>query len=341
MIIPLFAIAISTVYFLSDYFTLLYRLLKKMTKKTNTYKVPQLVAHDYPLPPFPNTWYPICLSSELKTNAVQNKKIAGNEFVLFRDEKGVVSAIDKNCPHMGVDLSYGTVKNGCVVCPFHGHCVKPADSEYFIEETNNIIFIWIGDRDRRYSIKDLAKTYNCPEGTPFLSSLFTRNVGGHLIDYAEHLLDVHHAPYIHGVKLKPVENSLVQTKTSFVIQFCIEETNVKPVFIYITPTFGYIEYSKDVRIYMMFIVYDVGNIDMVVLPCGNNILQLFYSLLGAVYTQIDFADEAAYFSTKNHHIRNLRPSEKPMDDFRKWFIDTYYTEEQLAKFAKVKVANDW
>ena len=110
MIIPLFAIAISTVYFLSDYFTLLYRLLKKMTKKTNTYKVPQLVAHDYPLPSFPNTWYPICLSSELKINAVQKKKIAGNEFILFRDEKGVVSAIDKNCPHMGVDLSYGTVK---------------------------------------------------------------------------------------------------------------------------------------------------------------------------------------------------------------------------------------
>ena len=89
MIIPLFAIAISTVYFLSDYFTLLYRLLKKMTKKTNTYKVPQLVAHDYPLPPFPNTWYPICLSSELKTNAVQKKKSQATNSFCFATKKAL------------------------------------------------------------------------------------------------------------------------------------------------------------------------------------------------------------------------------------------------------------
>jgi hypothetical protein len=98
----------------------------------------------------------------------------------------------------------------------------------------------------------------------------------------------------------------------------------------------------------MFIVYDVGDIDMIVLPCGNNIIELFYSFLGGLYTQIDFADEAAYFSTKNHNIRNLNLSEKPMDDFRTWFIDTYYTKNQLAKFEankkkynEIKELNNW
>ena len=353
----LFALPVFTMYILKNnflsYFTLLYRLFKKMMKKTNKYTVPALTAYDYPIPPYPNAWYPICLSNELQRGALQKKKIAGKEFIVFRDENGVVSAINKNCSHMGVDLSYGTVKNGCVVCPFHHHCVKPHNDsavkqEYFIEETNNIIFIWVGEDKPFYSIREIVKTYNCPEGTPYLSSYFTRNVGGHLIDYAEHLLDVHHAPYIHGVNLRPVENSIIQTKYSFVIEFCIEETNVQPVFTYITPTFGYIEYSKDVRIYMMFIVYDIGNIDMIVLPCGKNISEFCYSLLGALYTQIDFADEAAYFSTKNHNIRNLKSSEKPMDEFRQWFIETYYTKEQLIifdrnkkKYNEAKAINEW
>jgi len=330
--------------YLYSYFTLIYRLCKKIIKKTNTYKVPKLNAYDYPLPPYPNTWYPICLSTELKPNTLKKVKIAGKEFIIFRDENKLVSAINKNCPHMGVDLSYGTVKNNCVVCPFHHHCVKAdtdskTKTEYFIEETNNIIFVWIGellDNKPFYSIKEIVKNYNCPQGTPYLSSYFTRNVGGHLVDYAEHLLDIHHAPYIHGVNLKPIENSMIQTKYSFVIQFCIEETNVKPIFTYITPTFGYIDYGNDIKIYTIFIVYDVGNIDMIVLPCGKNILGLFYSLLGALYTQIDFADEAAYFTTKNHNIRNLKMTEKPMDDFRKWFIDTYYTIEQISNFEKNK-----
>lgn len=183
----LFALPVFTMYILKNnflsYFTLLYRLFKKMMKKTNKYTVPALTAYDYPIPPYPNAWYPICLSNELQRGALQKKKIAGKEFIVFRDENGVVSAINKNCSHMGVDLSYGTVKNGCVVCPFHHHCVKPHDDsaakqEYFIEETNNIIFIWVGEDKPFYSIREIVKTYNCPEGTPYLSSYFTRNVGG-------------------------------------------------------------------------------------------------------------------------------------------------------------------
>jgi nitrite reductase/ring-hydroxylating ferredoxin subunit len=156
-------------------------------KKTNTYKVLILNAYDYPIPPFPNTWYPICLSTDLKPNTLKKVKITGKEFIIFRGENNVVSAINKNCPHMGVDLSYGTVKNNCVVCPFHHHCVKPSteiktetqtesNTKYFIEETNNIIFVWIGellDNKPFYSIKEIVKNYNCPQGTPYLSSYFS------------------------------------------------------------------------------------------------------------------------------------------------------------------------
>ena len=193
---------------------------------------------------------------------LQKKKIAGKEFILFRDNNGLVSAINKNCSHMGVDLSYGKVSNNCVVCPFHHQCVKsktytnnPDEKIYFIEETNNIIFIWIGelnDNKPFFSIKELIKNYDVPKGNKYFFKCFSRNVGGHLLDYAEHLLDINHAPYIHGVHLQPIENSMILDKYSFTIKFKIEETNVKPIFTYITPTFGVIEYSKDVKIFMRF-----------------------------------------------------------------------------------------
>jgi len=184
---------------LFSYFNLIYRLLKKSIKKTNKYVVPEVCAYDYPIPPFPNTWYPICLSGELQKNTLQKKKIAGKEFIIFRDDNNIVSAVKKNCSHMGVDLSYGTVKNNCIVCPFHHHCVKPSttnEEQFFIEETNNIIFIWFGESKPLFSIKELACEFNCPEGIPRLYKFFTRRVGGHLIDYAEHLLDINHACFI-------------------------------------------------------------------------------------------------------------------------------------------------
>ena len=77
------------------------------------------------------------------------------------------------------------------------------------------------------------------------------------------------------------------------------------------------------------------------LPNGNNIQKLAYSFLGALYTQLDFADEAAFFSTKNHNIRNLLPNEAPIQCFREWFTYTFYTSAQLDDFMKCKKLNDW
>ena len=91
----LFFIFISSIFIflyndLYSYFTLIYRLFKKFMKKSNTYKVPKLNAYDYPIPFYPNTWYPICLSSDLKPNTLKKVKITGKEFIIFRGENNVV-----------------------------------------------------------------------------------------------------------------------------------------------------------------------------------------------------------------------------------------------------------
>lgn len=67
---------------------------------------------------FPNQWTPALYSGELGEEPVP-VRLAGEKLVLFRAEGGVHALLDR-CPHRGVALSLGKVKDGCLSCPFHG-----------------------------------------------------------------------------------------------------------------------------------------------------------------------------------------------------------------------------
>tara|TARA_Y100000768_G_scaffold389005_1_gene390091 strand:- start:5670 stop:6761 length:1092 start_codon:yes stop_codon:yes gene_type:complete len=64
-------------------------------------------------------WYPVCASSELKTNSVSSFKIFRQRIVVYRGESGEVYALDAFCPHLGADLGNGRVKGENVQCYFH------------------------------------------------------------------------------------------------------------------------------------------------------------------------------------------------------------------------------
>lgn len=74
-------------------------------------------------PPFyPNGWYSLYNSDELKPNDVKYIDYCGRDVVLFRGTNGVAYALSSFCSHMGANLGYGgKVKNdSCIQCPFHG-----------------------------------------------------------------------------------------------------------------------------------------------------------------------------------------------------------------------------
>jgi hypothetical protein len=324
-------------------FKSLYRIYKKLIFPKK-YTIPKLSQYEFPLPPFPNTWYPICLTSELKRNTLRKEKIAGREFILYRSNNNVAQAISKNCSHMGVELVYGHVENDCVVCPFHHKRNKPnmdtSDEIYFIEEVNNVIFIWISNlRNEKpeISVTELMKQYTSQEKYMFSFSFFKRIVGGSLVDYAEHLLDNNHTLYIHGVHIDTQHTLINLSKHSFSIKFKIKDSYLTPNFTYITPTFGFIEYTENIKVYIMFVIRDVGCIEMIILPNGNSIKDILYSFMGSLYTFLDFSDESAFFSTKAHNIRNLLSNEIELNNFRKWFKKTFYEERQIENFEKNKI----
>jgi phenylpropionate dioxygenase-like ring-hydroxylating dioxygenase large terminal subunit len=74
---------------------------------------------------FARVWTPVALSHELK-RAPFAVKVADTPVVLFRGVDEKPAALLDRCPHRGVALSLGQMKDGCIECPFHGWQLKPS-----------------------------------------------------------------------------------------------------------------------------------------------------------------------------------------------------------------------
>ncbi len=69
---------------------------------------------------FRDFWYIVAESRELLPGKVLPRKVMGEWLAVFRDETGQAVALQDRCKHRAAQLSKGFVKNGCLVCPYHG-----------------------------------------------------------------------------------------------------------------------------------------------------------------------------------------------------------------------------
>src|SRR5688500_2148716 len=66
-------------------------------------------------------WHPVALTDELEgERPVKAVRVLGQDFVLFRDERGRSGLLNHDAPHRGFDLSYGRLEDGGLRCPRHG-----------------------------------------------------------------------------------------------------------------------------------------------------------------------------------------------------------------------------
>jgi phthalate 4,5-dioxygenase oxygenase subunit len=66
-------------------------------------------------------WQPAALVEELaEERPVRAVRLLGEDFVLFRDERGRHGLLDRHCPHRGADLAFGRLEDGGLRCAFHG-----------------------------------------------------------------------------------------------------------------------------------------------------------------------------------------------------------------------------
>ncbi len=80
---------------------------------------------------FSQSWFPICLSSELGEGQIVGRDFLDGRVIAFRGVDGTPLVKSAYCPHVGADLSVGRIVDNRVQCAFHhweydesGRCVK-------------------------------------------------------------------------------------------------------------------------------------------------------------------------------------------------------------------------
>jgi nitrite reductase/ring-hydroxylating ferredoxin subunit len=68
---------------------------------------------------FSQSWFPICLSSDVASGHMFGTEFLGGRVIAFRAANGTVRVLSAYCPHLGADLAAGDVYEDTIRCPFH------------------------------------------------------------------------------------------------------------------------------------------------------------------------------------------------------------------------------
>lgn len=142
--------------------------------------------------------------------------ICGEPLVLFRAGEGEVAALEDFCPHRGAPLSLGTVKDGLIVCGYHGmqmnangKCAAMAGQSverfrkgirsYPCIERHGFIWVWPGEVELANAdlIPDLH--WACSADWAFGGGMFNIECDYRLL--IDNLMDLSHETYVHATSI--------------------------------------------------------------------------------------------------------------------------------------------
>lgn len=178
--------------------------------------------------PWPrNTWYVACRPDEIDVKPL-GRTICGEQMVFFRGHDGQVAALEDFCPHRGAPLSLGFVRDGTLVCGYHGLAMGcqgktvgmpgqrvggfPPIRTFPVIERYGFIWVWPGDA----ALADPAKLRHLhwAEDDGW-------TVGGGLYHVAcdyrlmiDNLMDLTHENYVHSTSIgqKEIDEAPVKTR---------------------------------------------------------------------------------------------------------------------------------
>jgi vanillate O-demethylase monooxygenase subunit len=175
-----------------------------------------------------NTWYVACTPDEIDGKPL-GRMICGEKIVFYRGPDNKVAAVEDFCPHRGAPLSLGFVRDGALVCGYHGlemgcdgkvismpgQRVRgfPCIRSYAVEERYGFIWVWPGELDKADPalIHHLEWADN-PEWA-YGGGLFHINCEYRLM--IDNLMDLTHETYVHASSIgqKEIDEAPVATKT--------------------------------------------------------------------------------------------------------------------------------
>jgi vanillate O-demethylase monooxygenase subunit len=175
-----------------------------------------------------NTWYVACTPDEIAERPL-GRQVCGEKIVFYRGAEGKVAAVEDFCPHRGAPLSLGFVRDGQLVCGYHGlemgcdgkvismpgQRVRgfPCIGSYAVEERHGFIWVWPGDKTLADAalIPDLEWARD-PEWA-FGGGMFHIACNYQLM--IDNLMDLTHENYVHATSIgqKEIDEAPVTTKT--------------------------------------------------------------------------------------------------------------------------------
>ncbi|MCY1292242.1 Toluene-4-sulfonate monooxygenase system iron-sulfur subunit TsaM1 [compost metagenome] len=107
-----------------------------------------------------NAWYVACTPDEIADKPL-GRQICGEKIAFYRGAEGKVHAVEDFCPHRGAPLSLGFVRDGQLVCGYHGLVMGcdgktasmpgqrvqgfPCIRSFPVVERYGFIWVWPGD----------------------------------------------------------------------------------------------------------------------------------------------------------------------------------------------------
>ncbi|GAA1267124.1 Rieske 2Fe-2S domain-containing protein [Pseudonocardia aurantiaca] len=161
-------------------------------------------------------WHCLGLADSYRDGKPHSIEAFGTKLVVFADSAGKLNVLNGYCPHMGGDLSQGSVKGDDVACPFHdwrwsgsGRCASipyarrvPARARtkaWPVLERNQQLFVWNDPQGKQppleVTIPEIAGV-----GDPAWTSWTWNSLrieGSHCREIVDNVVDMAHFFYIH------------------------------------------------------------------------------------------------------------------------------------------------
>ncbi len=163
---------------------------------------------------FANVWTIIGAADELRSEALLARTIGGERVVLFRDAGGKPCALIDRCPHRGVQLSLGRLREGVVECPFHGwrfdgagrNCGVPWNPDARREQLGAVALpvrelhglLWLHTGPNAADEPDPTPTLALPGIHSVVQHVTWRT---HWTRAMENMLDMPHLPFVHAATI--------------------------------------------------------------------------------------------------------------------------------------------
>jgi vanillate O-demethylase monooxygenase subunit len=173
-----------------------------------------------------NTWYVACASNEVVDKPL-GRRICGERIVFFRGADGSIAAIEDFCPHRGAPLSLGFLKEGNLVCGYHGLVMGregktvsmpsqrvqgfPCNKVYPVIERYGFVWIWPGDPKLADPAKLHPLAWAASPDWAYGGGLYHVQCDYRLM--IDNLMDLTHETYVHSTSIgqKEIDEAPVKT----------------------------------------------------------------------------------------------------------------------------------